>query len=102
MKITVDRAVLEQVLRSLESIDAAMPFPVAKLTIKNLRQVLGAEQSCIVHRAKEAFEAAKQRTWMGLTDDEIKAIDTDDYWYDHSSHEFARLIEAALKEKNNG
>ena len=45
-----------------------------------------------------------QRTWVGLTDEEIKRIGKLDLdsnyfglWYD-----FAKAIEAKLKEKNNG
>ena len=45
------------------------------------------------HRA-----ALAQRTWVGLTDEEISAID---WKSDETLHDFARAIEAKLKEKNN-
>ena len=37
--------------------------------------------------------------WVGLTDEEISAID---WKSDETLHDFARAIEAKLKEKNNG
>ena len=54
--------------------------------------------------ASEGHKIAPQRTWVGLTDEEIKRIGKLDLdsnyfglWYD-----FAKAIEAKLKEKNNG
>ena len=35
-----DRELMQQALEALKLIDEAMPFPVAKLTIKNLRERL--------------------------------------------------------------
>jgi hypothetical protein len=40
-----------------------------------------------------------QRTWVGLTDEEISAID---WKSDETLHDFARAIETKLKEKNSG
>ena len=43
------------------------------------------------------------RKWVGLTDDEIDVADKQTWDEDHKSwgiHDFARLIEAKLKEKN--
>ena len=45
------------------------------------------------------------RPWVGLTDEEIDEIDEATWDEDHKSwgiHDFARAIEAKLKEKNNG
>jgi hypothetical protein len=45
-----------------------------------------------------------QRTWVGLTDEEIDLIDEATWDEDHKSwgiHDFARAIEAKLKEKNS-
>ncbi len=42
-----------------------------------------------------------QRTWVGLTDEEITALKHNGERY-ISSQDFARAIEAKLKEKNNG
>ena len=36
---------------------------------------------------------------MILTDEEIREIDTSEYWFEHTPHEFARVIEAAVLEK---
>jgi len=44
-----------------------------------------------------------QRTWVGLTDEEIDLIDEATWDEDHKSwgiHDFARAIEAKLKERN--
>ncbi len=44
-----------------------------------------------------AAKALAQRTWVGLTDDEIDECD-----WGQSERDHARAIEAKLKEKNNG
>ena len=43
------------------------------------------------------YTTPPQRTWVGLTDEEISAID---WKSDETLHDFARAIEAKLKEKN--
>ncbi len=40
------------------------------------------------------------RKWVGLTDADIRSIDTSEFWDDHTPMDFARVIEAKLKEKN--
>jgi hypothetical protein len=66
---------LRLAIKALKSIDEAMPFPVAKLAIKE---------------CKAALEAP-QRTWVSLTDEEISAID----WISNETlHDFAKAIEA--------
>ena len=40
-----------------------------------------------------------QRTWVGLTDEQIDSFSLD-YSLPYSTHSFARAIEAYLKEKN--
>ncbi len=52
-----------------------------------------------VHRGKEL---AAQRPWVGLTDEEIDKHLSEDAQGDCEMHEFARAIEAKLKEKNGG
>ncbi len=42
---------------------------------------------------------APQRTWVGLTDEEVNKLVDDEDWYNFP-HEFAKAIEAKLKEKN--
>ena len=49
------------------------------------------------------YTTPPQRTWVGLTDEEIDVIDEATWDEDHKSwgiHDFARAIEAKLKEKN--
>jgi hypothetical protein len=50
---------------------------------------------------KPLYTTPPQRTWVGLTDDEIKTICSENGW-DSSwqSLRFARAIEAKLKQKN--
>jgi len=54
-------------------------------------------------RCHLAIAPAPQHTWVGLTDEEIDLIDEATWDEDHKSwgiHDFARAIEAKLKEKN--
>jgi hypothetical protein len=57
---------------------------------------------------RAAFIRARDREWVGLTDDEVKKIvdlnTEDDYGYDIwcNGRAVARDVEAKLKEKNNG
>jgi hypothetical protein len=47
------------------------------------------------------FEEALQRTWVGLTDDEVREIYGIDWDYKDGDYaRYARAIEAKLKEKN--
>ena len=47
---------------------------------------------------KEALAQPAQRTWVGLTEEEINACDpSEECW---GLHKIARAIEAKLKEKN--
>jgi len=47
--------------------------------------------------ASEGHKIQPQRTWVGLTDEEISAID----WKSNETlHDFAKAVEVKLKEKN--
>ena len=48
-------------------------------------------------RGTPLYITPPQRTWVGLTDEEISAID---WKSDETLHDFARAIEAKLKQKN--
>jgi hypothetical protein len=51
----------------------------------------------LIKQAEEAFESAKERGWVGLTDEEVEAI------YDQEGRaDVVLLTQAKLKEKNNG
>ena len=131
-----DREIMQQALDALKLIDEAMPFPVAKLTIKNLRErlaqpeqgpvawgdVLGAiargwthddnrhktmDVQLAVAIAKEIQDMViAQRTWVGLTDEEIHrttvAMGFNPEWTTEIgvAHAIVRNLEAKLKEKN--
>jgi hypothetical protein len=52
--------------------------------------------------ASEGHKIAPQRTWIGLTDDEILSISADcASSHQHMDIQFARAIEAKLKSKNS-
>ncbi len=55
----------------------------------------------VILQAADELERLSQRTWVGLTDEEIKTICVENGW-DSSwqSMRFAHAIEAKLKEKN--
>jgi len=53
--------------------------------------------------ASEGHKIAPQRTWVGLTEDEIVLISADcAATHQHTDIHFARAIEAKLRSKNNG
>lgn len=61
-----DRELMQQALAALELIDAAMPFPVAKMAIKNLRERLAQPQAMQV-RPSEFVQLVKgQETLTGF------------------------------------
>ena len=52
--------------------------------------------------APEGHKIQPQRTWVGLTEDEILSISADcAYTHQHTDIHFAKAIEAKLKEKNS-
>jgi hypothetical protein len=56
------------------------------------------------HITTEPLLHPPQRTWIGLTEQEIDDTDAANWQEDHKVwgiHEFARAIEAKLKEKND-
>ena len=65
----------------------------------------GIEEHKINAELRAEIERSKQRTWVGLTDEEIKAFDT---WHDNREEEvgwcnpseIVAYIEAKLKDKN--
>jgi len=57
----------------------------------------------IGERGMEAYEAAKERGWVGLTEEDLKLLSAE--WrivYGAWMDDFARDIESKLKEKNHG
>ena len=47
----------------------------------------------------ECREALAQRTWVGLTDEEVNKLVDDEDWY-NDPHKFSRIVEAKVREKN--
>ena len=105
--MTKDEA-LKLALEALKQIDEAMPFPVAKLAQKVIKEALAEpepdykalwQQMC--ERCDELDKKLAQRTWVGLTDDELF-----DCWESamngnvYTKIRVYSAIEAKLKEKN--
>ena len=95
--MTKDEA-LKLALEALRQIDEAMPFPVAKLAQKAIKEALAnvatndTSQECVDKTNEIVHEA--QRTWVGLTNEERAEC-----W--ETIPELAmRKVEAKLKEKN--
>ena len=64
------------------------------------------EPRCMINgcELRQYQNRAHKREWQGLTEDEVSAAvdDCDVYFDDEFLVDFARRIEAKLKEKNNG
>ena len=138
--MTKDEA-LRLALEALENIDRAMPFPVAKLAIKECKAALEAKDKPVHPDIKKLYEDyfdkcfressppqrtepvcpeckagvlyecvacssnnyPPQHTWVGLTEEDLKLLSSE--WrivYGAWMDDFAKDIEAKLKEKNNG
>jgi hypothetical protein len=78
---------------------AAQCDAIANRTMAEKQKGWDMERVALLHKIKSI---SPRREWQGLTDEEILPL----YNTTPSSHaemlEFARAIEAALKEKNNG
>ena len=99
---------LRLALDALKMIDEAMPFPVAKLAQAAIKEALAQpeqEQFSLKHRIAELEGAViglqAQRTWVGLTNEEIKKIVGLDRYTDLLK-EVVQIVEAKLRSKNNG
>jgi hypothetical protein len=84
--------ITKQLLIVRDNLFRGMSKSIQKLQARSINEVLELEN----------FTQSPQRTWVGLTDEEIKRIGKLDLdsnyfglWYD-----FARAIEAKLKDKN--
>ena len=100
--MTKDEA-MKLALEALRQIDEAMPFPVAKLAQAALREALAEQPAQQEHDdltiayiagLSRGKDLAPQRTWVGLTDEELADS------MDMSIQKTCRAIEAKLKEKN--
>ena len=121
--------VLKLALEALKTIDEAMPFPVAKLAQAAIKEALAQSEQepvawpCLIAEADFSEDTVTlamqctdykvsagkhwlsntppQRTWVGLTDEEISEVLGSDI-HDEPSGElrFIRAIEAKLMERN--
>ena len=104
--MTKDEA-LKLALEALKQIDEAMPFPVAKLAQKVIKEALAQpeqEQFALKHRIAELEGAViglqAHRTWVGLTDEDVTWLCNTAKSHEQTWGMFVRTIEAKLKEKN--
>ena len=106
--MTKDEA-LKLALEALKQIDEAMPFPVAKLAQKVIKEALAQPEQPKVRTgnclrvgvcASEGHKIAPQRTWVGLTDEEKVSFWTADQMTQKEWDELFAAIEAKLKAKN--
>jgi hypothetical protein len=87
--------ITEQLLIVRDNLFRGMSKSIQKLQARSINEVLELEN----------FTQSPQRTWVGLTDEEIKAFDT---WHDNREEEIGWVnpseivayIEAKLKDKN--
>ena len=119
--MTTLRQAAEQALEALKLIDNAMPFPVAKLTIKHLKEVLedeSAQQEPVAWLWELTGEVTTDpdradgmwlplytsppasKPWVGLTDEERNQVAWSCGAMSADWLEFADAIEAKLREKN--
>jgi hypothetical protein len=86
--------ITEQLLIVRDNLFRGMSKSIQKLQARSINEVLELEN----------FTRSPQRTWVGLTDEEIAEVE-DEYIVDYripagSAWNFAKDIEAKLKEKN--
>ena len=91
-----DRELMQQALEALKLIDDAMPFPVAKLAMKNLRERL----------AQPEQEPVPPQRKAALTRGQIREIEVDvslnlSFDYITPAEQLCRAIEAAHGIKEN-
>ena len=68
-----------------------------EILMSHLQRSEGAEEvSLPIDFFRDLVYQAMPRTWVGLTDEEIKEFDLSNYV------QVVRIVEAKLKEKNNG
>ena len=98
-----EREALKLALEALKQIDEAMPFPVAKLAQKAIREALAQPEHGNPAVVRDdgnicyQYTTPPQRTWVGLTSvdwNDFNAVKSNDPQY------VAAWAEAKLKEKN--
>ena len=83
--------ITEQLLIVRDNLFRGMSKSIQKLQARSINEVLELPN----------FTQSPQRTWIGLTEDEIVLISADcAASHQHTDIHFARAIEAKLKEKN--
>ena len=105
-----DRAIVDRALQALAE-QPAEQEPVAWMDEFGNVFPLGAQRGPrhLIEPMKPLYPSSQKRTWVGLTDDEIYAIEgvemkydgTGDYYLE-GEYDFAKAIEAKLKQKNHG
>ena len=87
--------VTDQLILVRDNLFRGMSKSIQKLQARSINEVLGLETFI-----GSATPPAAQRQWVGLTDEEIQVVLDDPQKYYDTMNDFARAIEAKLKEKN--
>ena len=78
--------------------------PIATAPTDTEEHVHESDKDTLIKQAEEAFESAKEKGWVGLTDEDIDLYGLDEGVTDNKAPAwlvtYARGIEAKLKEKN--
>ena len=93
-----DEAV-EKLTLTQEKLGYTAPVHASDMSEKHVHK---SDKDTLIKQAEEAFESAKEKGWVGLTDEEIKVLSS--WWPSYEQMPalmtLARDIENSLKEKN--
>ena len=69
-----------------------------KAVFEEYGRIVTGKEYALIHAIAEAV--SPQRTWVGLTDEEVNKLVDDEDWY-NDPHEFSRIVEAKVRGKND-
>jgi hypothetical protein len=97
---------LRQAIAEAEKQEPVAWQPIATAPTDTEEHVHKSDKDTLIKQAEEAFESAKEKGWVGLTDEDIDLYGLDEGVTDNKAPAwlvtYARGIEAKLKEKNHG
>jgi len=86
--------ITEQLILVRDNLFRGMSKSIQKLQARSINEVL--------ELPNHTQSPPEQRTWVGLTDEELSEVYNQADWDTVNGWEYERAIEAKLKEKNNG
>ncbi len=103
---TAGKSALRQAIAEAEKQEPVAWQPIATAPTDTEEHVHKSDKDTLIKQAEEAFESAKEKGWVGLTDEDIDLYGLDEGVTDNKAPAwlvtYARGIEAKLKEKNHG